>query len=155
MEAFDELIKNTIQPNSIVSGTGAVVLSFFTGKLAPKLPEKFYKLLDNSLVRIILISYLLYQQIHMPSISVMIAAVLVIGTDLLIKFVAPDTPKLSELVKSTIKGDEKPNESAKPPTCNCFCNSTVTEEKDGRYSKVTPPHGEGRQQYPMFHPANV
>lgn len=134
MNTFDNLINEWITPTSIGAGIGTVLLSFFTGKLAPKLPKRFYSLLDNTLVRIITTAYLLNQQIHQPSMSIFVSIVIVLGFEILMKIFAPDTPSLSELVKSTTS--EGSTVSAKPPVCNCYCGSTIhtsSRSKDDMY----------------------
>lgn len=147
MESFDSYINKWIQPQSVTAGVGAVFLSFFTGKLAPKLPAKFYKLLDNTLVRIVITAYLLNQQIHKPSLSVIISTIMVLGFEILVKFFAPESPSLSELVKSTTTEEESKNK--KSEGCNCYCGHTIyTEGKDG--VKVTTGESTGYNNARMF-----
>lgn len=131
MDAFDTYINSFIAPQSVGAGVGTVFLSFFTGKLAPKLPATVYKLLDNTLVRMVATAYLLNQQIHRPSLAVVISVVMVLGFEVLVRIFAPDTPPLSELVKSTT-GAEDTTQQQQNKGCNCYCGHTiyVQEEKD-------------------------
>jgi hypothetical protein len=141
INGFDSLINNIITPNSISAGVGTVFLSFFTGKIAPKMPQRFYDLLDNNLVRIVIVSFLINQQIHQPSLAAMIATTMVLGFELLVKMFAPDTPSLAELVKSTTAEEEggtgTKGKSDSSQGCNCYCGSTV-------YTGHAPPRDENR-----------
>jgi len=128
MEAFDKYINGIITPKSVGAGVGTVFLTFFTGKLAPKLPQKFYDLLDNTLVRIVLIAYLLNNQIHAPSLSVLISCIMVIGFEVLVKIFAPESPSLAELVKSTTTEEEDAKKSKSAEGCNCYCGHTIYTE---------------------------
>jgi hypothetical protein len=139
MESIDKYINGIINPQSVGAGVGAVFLSFFTGKLAPTLPDGFYKLLDNTLVRIVVTAYLLNQQIRLPSLSIIIAIIMVIGLQLLVKIFAPSTPPLSELIKSATGGNEdekgktgKTEEKGEkqPQGCNCYCGHTIYTDKE-------------------------
>lgn len=124
MSTFDGLVNNVISPTSTYAGVSAVFLSFFSNKLAPRMPEKFYKLLDNDLVRIVIVSFLLNQQLKKPSMSVLLSIAMVLGYDLLVKFLAPDAPPLSELVKSTTQPEKKEG-GASNGACNCYCGHTI------------------------------
>lgn len=124
MNAFDDYINRYINPQSVGAGVGTVFLSFFTGKLAPKLPDRFYKLLDNTLVRVLAIGYLINQQIRQPSMSVIISTIMVLGFEVLVKVFAPDSPSLSELVKTTTGAEEESGKSGKDG-CNCYCAHTI------------------------------
>jgi len=125
MNTFDSLINNFITPNSVTAGVGTVFLSFFTGKIAPKMPKRFYDLLDNNLVRIAIVSFMLNQQIHQPTLSIIIGTVMTLGFDVLVRIFAPDTPSLAELVKSTTSEEENNDKSGTNKGCNCYCNSTI------------------------------
>ena len=127
MDAFDSLVNSWIQPSSVGAGVGAVLLSFFTGKIAPKFPKKFYRLLDNTLVRIAVTAYLLNQQFHQPSLAVIIGVVIVLGFELLVKVFAPETPPLSDLVKS-VTSDESGASDSSQKGCNCYCGHTIYAE---------------------------
>jgi len=129
MEAFDNYINSIITPKSVGAGVGTVFLTFFTGKLAPKLPKRFYDLLDNTLVRIVLTAYLLNNQIHAPSLSVLIAMIIVIGFEVVVKIFAPDSPSLAELVKETATEENgEGKKSAASEGCNCYCGHTIYAE---------------------------
>ena len=138
MEAFDKFINNVITPSSVPAGVSAVFLTFFTSKLGPKLPDKFYKLLDNPLIKIAAVAFLINQQIHKPSLAVIISIAIVVGLEFLINMVAPETPKLSELVKPTAE-DEKKSGSNGSNGCNCYCGTIYTDK---------PPQGSKVQEMP-------
>lgn len=142
MEAFDKYINSVITPKSVGAGVGTVFLTFFTSKFAPKLPSKFYDLLDNTLVRIVLTAYLINYQIHAPSLSVLISMIIVIGFEVLVKIFAPETPSLAELVKSTTEeesGNSGGGKGKSSEGCNCYCGHTIYAENpkdETRHPKV-------------------
>ena len=131
MDVFDNLVNNFITPTSISAGVGTVFLSFFTGKIAPKMPPKFYKLLDNNIIRILVVSFLLNQQIHQPSLSVLIGFIMVLSFDVIVRIFAPESPNLSELVKPA--EEEKSTSSG---GCNCYCGNTINTSSPPPGSKI-------------------
>ena len=135
--AFDKLVNDFITPTSVTAGVGTVFLSFFTGKIAPKMPNKFYKLLDNNLIRIVIVSFLVNQQIHQPSLSVLFGIGMVLGFDLLVKIFAPDTPPLSELVKPA----EEETKSSSSGGCNCYCGNVINTSSPPPGSKIQSKNG--------------
>ena len=136
MDAFDTYINSLIAPQSVGAGVGTVFLSFFTGKLAPKLPANMYKLLDNTLVRMAATAYLLNQQIHRPSLSVVISVIMVLGFEVFIKLFVPDSPSLSELVKSTTGEDASTSSQQQQQNkgCNCYCGHTIYVQDESKKS---------------------
>jgi hypothetical protein len=136
MNGFDNFVNNIITPNSVGAGIGTVMLTFFTSHLAPKLPSKAYKLLDNTLIRIVATAYLLNQQIRQPSTAVIIAVMIVIFFELVVSFFTPEAPSLSELVKSTAGVDSKQKqEEKKSQGCNCYCGHTIHVQEDPLVNK--------------------
>jgi hypothetical protein len=140
LKVFDGFVNNIVTPTSTYAGISAVFLSFFSNKLAPRMPPQFYKLLDNDLVRIIIVSFLLNQQLRKPSYSLIIASVMVFGYDLIVHFVAPDTPQLSEIVKSATE-PEKKDPGSSGSGCNCYCGHTINVP-------TFPPPGSKMQELP-------
>ena len=130
MNSFDNLVNGFITPNSITAGVGTVFLSFFTGKIAPKMPKKFYDLLDNTIVRVIIVAFLVNQQIHKPTLAVLISVIMVLGFEVIIKVFAPDSPSLASLVKETVGGEDDNDKKKSQQGCNCYCNSTVYTEEE-------------------------
>jgi hypothetical protein len=129
MNTFDSLVNNFITPSSVSAGVGTVFLSFFSGKIAPKMPKRFYDLLDNVLVRIVIVAFLINQQIHQPTLSVIISVTMVLGFELLVRIFAPNTPSLGELVKSTATDEENETKKLGSGGCNCYCGSTIYTDK--------------------------
>jgi len=153
MNTFDEYINGWLAPQSVGTGVGTVFLSFFTGKIAPKLPNKIYKLLDNTLIRIVITAYLLNAQIHRPSLALIISVVMVVGFELIVKFFVPETPSLSDLVKTTTGVEDESKKDANNKGCNCFCGHTiyVQDPQNPKSTKVVSSSG---QQYVQHAPSN-
>jgi hypothetical protein len=152
MDAFDRWINHLIAPQSVGAGVGTVFLSFFTGKLAPKLPSNVYKLLDNTLVRMVATAYLLNQQIHRPSLSVVISIMMVLGFEILVKMFAPDTPSLSELVKSTTGTEEASSQQQQPNKgCNCFCGRTIYVQDEKSFPGHPTSTAKVKGQFPQWY----
>ncbi len=126
MEAIDSFVNRFIAPASIPAGVGTVFLTFFSGKIAPQMPQRFYKLLDNLAIRVIIVAFLINQQIKSPSTSILISVGIVVGFHLFVKVAAPEAPPLSELVHPTNGSGSGTGSgtgtSGKPP---CNCNVTV------------------------------
>lgn len=120
--AIDSFVNQYLQPSSVPLGISTAVLGFFSSKLAPKLPESWYKILDNPLFRIIACFLLINNQLRKPTIAILISVALVFGVQLYVHFFAPDTPPLSEIL---VEQQQKKDDGAKPPVCNCYCNSTL------------------------------
>lgn len=129
MEEFDKFVNTYLNPSSPGAGISAVFLTFFTGKLAPKMPSRFYEVLDNSIVKVLIVAFLLNQQIRMPTYAVVASIIMVFGIELLIKIFAPETPPLSELVKTvtgkTEEDEKKKKEENGESGCNCYCGHTI------------------------------
>ena len=133
MKIFDEMVNKIIAPASTTAGVGTVILSFFSGKLFPRIPDKFYKLLDNDIVRTVIVWFLVNQQLKKPSQSVLWALGIVVVINLLVKTFAPDMPKLSEIVKP----EKETKSEDKVP--NCYCGPVYIV--DGEKHKVTKTSG--------------
>lgn len=130
MEAIDTFFNRYISPASVPAGVGTVFLTFFSGKLAPQMPDQFYKLLDNLVVRIVVISFLINQQIKSPSKAIIIATVGVVAARLFVNVAAPDAPSLSEIVhpSSASKEKEKGNGGSNPCSCHVTVNLQQSPE---------------------------
>ena len=149
MNSFDDLINGFITPNSVTAGVGTVFLSFFTGKIAPKMPKKFYDLLDNTVVRVILVAFLINQQIHKPTLSVLLSVIMVLGFEVIIKVFAPDSPSLAELVKDTVTGEDSSKKSSPAQQgCHCYCNSTVYMEEESKQKGKKQPQQQNQPYQP-------
>lgn len=145
MNSLDSFINQFITPNSVSAGVGTVFLTIFSGKIAPKMPKRFYDLLDNNLVRMFVVAFLINQQIRKPSLSILISVTMVLGFEVLVKIFAPDTPSLAELVRSTAEEDKNSDQAKNTGGCNCYCGSTIyTEGLDKRRSKPSPPSARPR-----------
>lgn len=123
--SFDHFVNKIIAPTSVQAGVGTVLLTMFSSKIGPKIPDQYLKLLDNLIVKIILVAFMINQQIKKPTNAVVISIALVGGLTLLIHIFAPGSPSVSELVKPAIKGASGEEESHKEKACNCYCNSTI------------------------------
>ncbi len=128
MEAVDKFVNRFVAPASIPAGVGTVFLTFFSGKLAPQMPQRFYKLLDNLIIRIIIVAFLINQQIKSPSTAILVSVGIVVGFHFFVKVAAPEAPPLSELVHPTDQNTESSGSStggsgsAKPCNCNVTIN---------------------------------
>ncbi|KAJ3025619.1 hypothetical protein HDV00_012587 [Rhizophlyctis rosea] len=129
MNLFDEMINKVVSPSSVPAGVGTVLLTLFSSKIGPKVPDHYLKLLDNILVKIILVAFLINQQIRSPTNAMLLATGLVGGLTVMMKLVAPDSHSVSDLVRpavSSSNGDgESKDKPSDPKTCNCYCNSTI------------------------------
>lgn len=141
MEQIDDFINNVIGTKSnVTTGVSTVVLSLFTSKLFPKVPPKFYKLLDNDIVRISIVSFLINKELKKPTQSLMIGSFVVLTIHLLVKIFAPDSPPLSELVKPETESENKTGKG----TCNCYCGGPIytgappPKDKTVEKQKITP-----------------
>ncbi len=133
MQAFDDVVNGVLGPSSTLAGVGAVFLSFFSSKIGPKVPEQYLTLLDNVIIKILIVSFLINRQIQKPSHSVLLGTCLTLGLTLLFRIVAPETPKVSELVKPAVVTESNAPKHDEPKTCNCYCNTTITgEQQKGR-----------------------
>lgn len=129
MEAFDSFVNTFINPLSIPAGVGTVFLTFFSSKIAPKMPQQAYDLLDNMYVRVFIITFLINQQIKKPSLSIISGIFMVFGIKILVDHFAPETPPLSELVKDTVSLEKTPEKPvAQNGTCNCYCGTIYTDK---------------------------
>ena len=122
MEAIDNFFNRYISPASIPAGVGTVFLTFFSGKIAPQMPQRFYKLLDNLVVRIIIVAFLINQQIKSPSTAILIAVGIVVGFHMFVKVAVPEAPPLSELVHPT---DKNKDGTGTGTGGGCKCNVTI------------------------------
>ena len=122
MEAVDNFVNKVVAPGTLPLGIATGLIGLFSDKIAPKVPPKFYELLDVPIVRIVLIALLINSQIKKPTLAIIISSVFVVGSDLLTKFLAPDIPKLSDIIKPS-PAAENP-EKAKDG-CNCYCAYTM------------------------------
>ena len=115
----NDVVNRYLQPSSLPIGVSTAILTFFSSRLAPKLPDSWYKILDNNFVKVIAIFILVNHQLRLPTLSIAVAVLLVFGMEWIVKTWFPDTPPLSEVLK--------PDEDTKKDTkaCNCFCNTTI------------------------------
>lgn len=134
MEAIDSFVNRFISPSSLPAGVGTVFLTFFSTKLAPQMPQKFYKLIDNVFIRVVIVAFLLNQQIKSPSKAILISVLVVVGLKLVINVAVPDAPPLSEIVHPSDKDKDKDKD--KPCNCNISISlkgppGMTIDQKDG------------------------
>jgi len=79
-QKFNDIVNTNIRPeNKYIVATISILLALYAAAYAPKLPEFIVKLLDNVLVKILLIFFLLYINLnYQPSVSIVVAIFLVI-----------------------------------------------------------------------------
>ena len=103
------------------------------------MPQRFYKLLDNLVFRVLVIAFLLNQQIKSPSKAILISTGFVLGLRMFVKVAAPDAPPLSELVHPVDDKNKDGGKDGKPCNCNLTLNlqqvpgaTTVPMAADGK-----------------------
>ena len=116
MSSFDSYINSKLQASQFAVGISTVLFSILSKSVIPKLPHQVYRILDVTVVRIVILAFLIVVQTKQPTLSVAAATVIV----LVLKYVTShvvDVPPLSEILKPE-QGKDK-NDKPSPVVCNC------------------------------------
>jgi len=88
MNSFNSFVNNNlgwVHNNKMVLPVVSLILGMYAALARPKLPKFIEKLFENTVFRIILISYLIYRGNQDPQLSIMIAAAFLITMHLINK----------------------------------------------------------------------
>jgi len=118
MSSFDAYINSKLQASQFAVGISTVLFSLLSKSVIPKLPSQVYRILDVTIVRIVMLAFLIVVQTKQPTLSIITATVVV----LVLKYVTSniiDVPPLSEVLKPDGDKDKDKKNGGSPVVCNC------------------------------------
>ena len=139
MSTFDEYVNGKLQSSQFAIGVSTVLFSMLSKSIIPKLPPEVYRILDVTVVRILVLAFLITSQTKKPTWSLFTATAIVYFFKVLTKYYVPDIPPLSEIVKPDEANDKKDQQenSPSPVVCNCSPQIHLPENGKGQRHWVT------------------